>query len=222
MEDVKKVKVLKDGPYQVTGAVCLDELKYITNHRGFALEYEKVQQYPGKESYCLCRCGLSQKKPYCDGAHINGFDGTETASHKTYDEMAKFIPGKQMDLLDAEDLCAVARFCDTKSGTWNLVGTAENPEAVDIVRHHCTYCPSGRLTMVTKEGNRIEPYLLKEISLLVDPLAPEKGPLWVKGGIEIEDADGTCYPVRNRVTLCCCGKSKNKPFCDATHMGDDE
>lgn len=74
--------------------------------------------------------------------------------------------------------------------------------------------------MVTKEGERIEPYLMQGISLLDDPEAAEKGPLWVKGGIEIEDAQGKCYPVRNRVTLCCCGKSKNKPFCDSSHMGD--
>ncbi|MCD8179089.1 MAG: CDGSH iron-sulfur domain-containing protein [Tannerellaceae bacterium] len=156
--------------------------------------------------------------PYCDGSHVNHFDGTETASHKTYDEMAEFIEGKQVDLLDAEDLCAVARFCDTKSGTWNLVRKAENVDAVDIIKHHCEYCPSGRLTMVTKEGERIEPYLMQGISLLDDPEAAEKGPLWVKGGIEIEDAQGKCYPVRNRVTLCCCGKSKNKPFCDSSHM----
>ena len=30
-------------------------------------------------------------------------------------------------------------------------------------------------------------------------------------------ADGTTYEVRNRVTLCRCGASQNKPFCDATH-----
>ncbi|MCC8153912.1 MAG: CDGSH iron-sulfur domain-containing protein [Tannerellaceae bacterium] len=132
--------------------------------------------------------------------------------------MAKFIRGIQMDLLDAEELCAVARFCDTKSGTWYLVETATNADAVDIVRHQCEYCPSGRLTMVTKAGERIEPVLEQGISLLQDPLAPVKGPLWIKEGIEIQDAKGAVYPARNRVTVCCCGKSQNKPFCDASHM----
>jgi CDGSH-type Zn-finger protein len=40
----------------------------------------------------------------------------------------------------------------------------------------------------------------------------------VKGGVPVESADGTVYEVRNRVTLCRCGKSTNKPFCDGTHI----
>jgi CDGSH-type Zn-finger protein len=43
------------------------------------------------------------------------------------------------------------------------------------------------------------------------------GPIWAKGGITVEAADGFQYEVRNRVTLCRCGASKNKPFCDGTH-----
>jgi CDGSH-type Zn-finger protein len=40
----------------------------------------------------------------------------------------------------------------------------------------------------------------------------------VRGGITIESADGVPYEVRNRVTLCRCGRSDNKPFCDASHQ----
>jgi CDGSH-type Zn-finger protein len=39
----------------------------------------------------------------------------------------------------------------------------------------------------------------------------------VAGGIPTVAADGFEYEVRNRVTLCRCGASKNKPFCDGTH-----
>jgi len=41
--------------------------------------------------------------------------------------------------------------------------------------------------------------------------------LWVRGGIPVTSANGFHYEVRNRVTLCRCGTSKNKPFCDGSH-----
>ncbi|HZK84920.1 MAG TPA: CDGSH iron-sulfur domain-containing protein [Desulfosporosinus sp.] len=44
------------------------------------------------------------------------------------------------------------------------------------------------------------------------------GPIWVRGGIPIESCDGSSYAVRNQGALCRCGKSRNKPFCDATHV----
>ncbi|MGA7803617.1 CDGSH iron-sulfur domain-containing protein [Bradyrhizobium sp.] len=33
----------------------------------------------------------------------------------------------------------------------------------------------------------------------------------------VVSADGFEDEVRNRVTLCRCGQSQNKPFCDGTH-----
>ncbi|MCX5974524.1 MAG: CDGSH iron-sulfur domain-containing protein [Coprothermobacterota bacterium] len=44
------------------------------------------------------------------------------------------------------------------------------------------------------------------------------GPIWVRGGIPVEFADGHLYAVRNRVTLCGCGKSKNGSFCNGNHI----
>jgi CDGSH-type Zn-finger protein len=40
----------------------------------------------------------------------------------------------------------------------------------------------------------------------------------VKGGVQIKSSDGFVYEPRNRVTLCRCGQSGNKPFCDGTHI----
>jgi len=44
-----------------------------------------------------------------------------------------------------------------------------------------------------------------------------EGGIWLRGGIAVTAADGTPYPVRNRVVLCRCGASSNKPFCDGSH-----
>jgi CDGSH-type Zn-finger protein len=39
----------------------------------------------------------------------------------------------------------------------------------------------------------------------------------LRGGVQVLGADGFNYEVRNRMTLCRCGASQNKPFCDGTH-----
>ncbi|HEY2476158.1 MAG TPA: CDGSH iron-sulfur domain-containing protein [Candidatus Cybelea sp.] len=63
----------------------------------------------------------------------------------------------------------------------------------------------------------LEPRLEPSISLIEDPAMKCSGPLWVRGGVRIEGAGGQEFEVRNRVTLCRCGASQNKPFCDGTH-----
>jgi hypothetical protein len=56
------------------------------------------------------------------------------------------------------------------------------------------------------------------ISVIENPRDAICGPFWVKGGIAIESADGLAYETRNRVTLCGCGRSNRKPFCDGRHL----
>jgi CDGSH-type Zn-finger protein len=43
------------------------------------------------------------------------------------------------------------------------------------------------------------------------------GPLIVNGPVELKDADGSLYPLKERIALCRCGGSTTKPFCDGTH-----
>ena len=67
-------------------------------------------------------------------------------------------------------------------------------------------------------GDVLEPEFEPSIGLVEDIQAGKMGPLWVRGGIPVESADGFTYEIRNRVTLCRCGKSSNKPFCDGKHL----
>ena len=45
----------------------------------------------------------------------------------------------------------------------------------------------------------------------------DDGPLFVKGDVEITDADGNVF--KQKGGLCRCGHSTNKPFCDGSHLG---
>ena len=75
-----KIKILKDGPYLVSGSIPLTKETIVTGKDGDPLKWEPVGEYPVQETYALCRCGQSKKKPYCDGTHTKiGFDGTEEA-----------------------------------------------------------------------------------------------------------------------------------------------
>lgn len=50
------------------------------------------------------------------------------------------------------------------------------------------------------------------------------GSLLISGDFEITDKDGNIYDLggRDKVSLCRCGKSANKPFCDGSHRGHFE
>ena len=104
-------------------------------------------------------------------------------------------------------------------GIWNLTEQSDVPEAKMTAIEEAGNCPSGRLVIKDQEtGKAIEPKLEKSIVIIEYPSRGEHGPLWVRGGIPVVSADGKPYEVRNRVTLCRCGKSGNKPFCDGSHI----
>jgi CDGSH-type Zn-finger protein len=214
-----KITIAKDGPYQVSGGPPLAKQHIVPNEQGESIEWRQGQTYPAADTYALCRCGHSGKKPFCDGTHRKvGFDGTETASRAPYSAQAKRLDGPEMSLLDAEPLCAFGRFCDPQGQVWNLVQRTDDPEAQRLVEHEAGHCPGGRLVALTRAtGQALEPQLDPSIGLIEDTARGESGPIWVRGGIPVVGADGTPYEVRNRVTLCRCGASSNKPFCDGSH-----
>ena len=82
-------------------------------------------------------------------------------------------------------------------------------------------CPAGRLVAIDKaSGKPVEPELPQSIGIIEDPSLGCSGPLWVRGGIELVGADGEPHEIRNRMTLCRCGRSENKPFCNGAHAAD--
>jgi CDGSH-type Zn-finger protein len=223
-KNVAKIKVSKNGPYLIYGGIPIQKQVIIADSDGTATEWQPSTKYPLQEKYALCRCGQSKNKPFCDGKHVKvGFNGTETAGEEAYLNTPKEIVGPALKLIDVEDLCASARFCHRADGIWNLVPASGDPEKKRIAIEETCDCPSGRLVVLDKEARKIiEPNFAVSIVLVEDPAMGVSGPVWVRGGVPVESADGKTYRVRNRVTLCRCGKSKNKPFCDSSHYPEAE
>ena len=45
----------------------------------------------------------------------------------------------------------------------------------------------------------------------------DNGPILIKGGAAVADADGKAWEAKDVIALCRCGQSSNKPVCDGTH-----
>ncbi len=214
-----RVTVTKDGPYLVTGDVPIARQTIVTDADGGSEAWLEGEAVAHRTSYALCRCGASKTKPFCDGSHAQiGFDGAETASREPYLDQAQGIEGPVLGLTDAESLCAFARFCDPNGQVWSQVERTDDAGVREMFVRQVNACASGRLVAWDKEtGRAIEEALPVSIGLVEDPEQECSGPLWLRGGIPVVAADGFEYQVRNRATLCRCGASKNKPFCDGTH-----
>lgn len=213
-----RITVTDNGPYIVSGDVPLVRQSIETDEHGESVAWREEEHLDAPSRYALCRCGHSCSKPYCDGTHAEGgFDGTETAGHESFASQAVDIDGPGVLLHDARKLCAEARFCDHAGGLWNLIEGCDDPETRALAMTEASLCPSGRYVMRI-DGDELEPDLHPSIALVEDPRMDASGPLFVRGRIPVFDAQGEKYEVRNRVTLCRCGHSKNKPFCDGSHL----
>jgi CDGSH-type Zn-finger protein len=222
MSSHKKITVSDNGPYLVSGSVPLSLQAIGVNKAGESTGWVEGDALPASAQYALCRCGESKTKPFCDGTHAKiRFDGTETASREPVMEQAKRLDGPAMQLADAEALCAFARFCDPHGQVWSQVERTDDPKVRERFIRQVGNCPSGRLIALDKEtGEPVEPKLPESIGLVEDSAQSCSGPLWVRGGIPLIGVDGRSYEIRNRMTLCRCGRSQNKPFCNGMHASD--
>jgi len=214
----QKIIITEQGPYLVSGNVPLSEKIIVHHEEGYV--FEEGRPLPQAEAYALCRCGKSKNPPFCDGSHETAvFDGVERASKADFTQrIVDTVEGPELTLLD-DGRCAFTRFCHRRSGdVWTLTANSDNPRyKKEAIRAACDF-PAGRLVIIENEGNILEPDYEPAIEILQDPEKGASGPIFVKGNIPIEAVDGSTYEIRNRVTLCRCGKSRIKPFCDAAHI----
>ena len=95
-------------------------------------------------------------------------------------------------------------FLANVQGPW-LHPEATSVEALVRVAHAC---PSGAITYERRDGGPAE--AAPKVNLI---RLRENGPLAVRAAIEVEGA-----APRLRATLCRCGRSKKKPWCDGSHV----
>ena len=122
------------------------------------------------------------------------------------------IEGKSLTLLFDAKKCIHSRFCVTWAPNVflaNVEGPWIHPDAMEVERlvEIAHVCPSGAIRYRRKDGQPDEAApLVNLISLR------ENGPYAVRADIQLNGERGVF-----RATLCRCGASKNKPFCDGSH-----
>jgi hypothetical protein len=100
---------------------------------------------------------------------------------------------------------------DIKARPWINLENAD-PEAVaEVVRH----CPSGALLYELENGQTENDVTQDEVPTI---RAWRNGPLRVRGSVTIQNKNSETVFEGNRVSLCRCGASRNKPFCDNSHQ----
>jgi CDGSH-type Zn-finger protein len=210
-----RIRIETDGPYVVEGRLPVVKTSIVETDHGEPVGWAPDQPVEPREELRLCRCGQSRDKPFCDDSHERlGFHGTEVADRGPIADRRKVYVGEKVVLSDDRSLCEHAGFCaDRFTNVWRMIKDTDDPAVRERFTGMVRLCPSGALT--TKADETADP---DEPALPTSVAAVQDGPLWVRGGVRITGADGKDYEVRNRVTLCRCGASTNKPFCDGTHQ----
>ena len=167
-----------------------------------------------KKTMALCRCGQSANKPFCDGTHARVGFSSEKLEGRVEDKRETYV-GKKITIHDNRGICAHAGYCtDNLASVFRMKQEPWiDPDAASVEEIIATIqkCPSGALSYSVDDVEYRDRD--GEPGIFVAP----NGPYVVSGGADLGDtprAEGTS---EEHFTLCRCGASKNKPFCDGSH-----
>lgn len=213
-----KIRPLPNGPYFLINDM---EPKVVENLKNF-----KGESLSTTVGIALCRCGKSNRKPFCDGTHsIIGFSSqnvnlNENDTNKlTIKNKRRDYVGKEITIHDNRKICSHAKECVNNlpsvfklgSKPWIDSDGSKMQDIINTVRK----CPSGALSYSIDGIEYRDPKQQRDPILTV----LKNGPYYITGGIDligenIEFGEGAS---KEHYTLCRCGASENKPFCDGTH-----
>lgn len=115
---------------------------------------------------------------------------------------------KSLCIHAAECVHGLPEVFDPNAKPWVSPDNAERERVLETVAR----CPSGALTAERRDGEVAEA-VPAENTVSVQP----HGPLYLRGDLELLDAEGNVVARGTRMALCRCGASANKPFCDGSH-----
>jgi CDGSH-type Zn-finger protein len=190
-----RVTVTENGPLRIDG----EELTL----RSFG---EDIEIEPGR-SVWLCRCGQSQKPPFCDGSHRRiGFEADEPAGNL---KEIRVWEGRTIRTFFNPNACMHVFKCKPLKELRRRELEGDDEAAAEIAAVVRT-CPSGALSFEAVDVEAAEPEGLTHIEVI------EGGEVRVQAEFEI-NAELHERQCTDRATLCRCGLSKNKPWCDGRH-----
>ena len=171
------------------------------------------QSWPA-EGVALCRCGGSAKKPFCDGTHRKiGFSDANQADPAKNRRDA--YAGKSITIFDNRAICAHAGLCTDHLKSVFRYGEepwiAPDGASIEKIISTIGKCPSGALSYAI---DGVEAGTLRREPMI---MVTDNGPYAVTGRIELADVKFGDGASTEHYTLCRCGASKNKPFCDGSH-----
>lgn len=175
----------------------------------------------GRPRVALCRCGASANKPFCDGAHAKaGFDSAP--DHKglrnTALDYTGEVNGVALTISYTPVLCTHAAQCQAraaavfspKKSPWIQPENGTLETILDVI----AACPSGALRVAV--GNQPAQHMTTgEVAINVE----KNGPYHVTN-IALDAPFNGTGASRTKYSLCRCGLSKNKPFCDGSHYDE--
>src|SRR5689334_23000424 len=125
-------------------------------------------------------------------------------------------PGKEIEVWYDRKRCIHAAECgrglkevfNGKNSPWFDPDQAAAEQVAKVV----TRCPAAALNFKRIDGER-EESISNQNRVMVSPDVP----LYVRGEIVIQDAEGNLEAEQTRIAHCRCGASANKPYCDGAH-----
>ena len=159
----------------------------------------------------LCRCGETKTPPFCDWSHIeSGFSGKK--SIESYKDI-RVWEGKTIRTFFNANICMHASNCRQLGKLRKQELDESDSSAAEKIAKVVISCPSGALSYELIEGdNKITFEDSDHIEIV------KGGEIQIKCKIDAENVNFLERQPENRLTLCRCGLSKNKPFCDGAHL----